>query len=195
LCSGLHVGLAISRWLPVYSEQRTLPDHPGMSQKCHQRTHAPEQLAGYSTTVFDAQLAPGAASDASGRLNRYQQPKDCLQSNASLANERCRLKFCALVGIRSGKSHGGNVSSKRADVYGRTMLSTGHFTLPLAAVTLIAPDVIKDRAATKHDAIAQYGDASRTPGNAIKQFCAYRIKSVSNHRSRPCPEQRRVYEV
>jgi len=46
---------------------------------------------------------------------RHQQPKDCLQPKASLADERCGLEFRALIRIRSGKSHCGDVSRKRRE--------------------------------------------------------------------------------
>src|SRR3954453_9020413 len=109
------------------------------------------------------------------QLIRYQQPKDCLQSNASLAHERGSFEFRTLIGISSGKPHAGDVSRKRSDINGRRMLLRGHFTFPLASGTVIASKMIKDRAAPKHPAVAQHRDARLTAVHAIKQFCAYCI--------------------
>jgi hypothetical protein len=38
-------GLAVGRSLPVYPYQQTSSDANGKSQKCHERTHAPQQIA------------------------------------------------------------------------------------------------------------------------------------------------------
>ena len=56
-----------------------------------------------------------------------------------------------------------NVSSERADFYGRIMFLASDFTFPLVAVeALIGPDVIKNRTAPKHPAVAQHRDARLT---------------------------------
>jgi hypothetical protein len=53
--------------------------------------------------VLDDELVIG---DRGPRSIRYQQPKYCFQAKASLADERRRLQFRALVRIRPRKSHG-----------------------------------------------------------------------------------------
>jgi hypothetical protein len=108
-----------------------------------------------------------------GRLIRYQQPKDCLQSNASLAHERYSLEFRTLIGIGSGKPHACDVSRKRSDINRRRMLLRSHFTFPLALGTVIASKMIKDRAAPKHPAVAQHRDARLAAVHAVEQFCGY----------------------
>jgi hypothetical protein len=37
-------GLAVGRSLPVYPYQQTFSDADGMSQRCHEETHAPQQI-------------------------------------------------------------------------------------------------------------------------------------------------------
>ena len=99
---------------------------------------------------------------------RYQQPKDCFQSKASFADERCGAEFRALIRIRSGKSYGGDVSRKRPDFNARRMFSRGHFTFPLAVRTAIASNMIKESAAAEHFSIAQRRDARLANFHAIQ---------------------------
>jgi hypothetical protein len=44
------VDLGVGGRLPVFPNQRTSSDRPGMSEKYQMRTHAPQQIALYSIT-------------------------------------------------------------------------------------------------------------------------------------------------
>jgi hypothetical protein len=44
-------GLAMSALLPLYPRKPTFIARGGMSEKCHERTHAPQQLPAYSITI------------------------------------------------------------------------------------------------------------------------------------------------
>ncbi len=50
------------------------------------------------------------------------------------------------------------------------MLLRSHFTFPFAVGTMIASNMIKNRAASKHFAVAQQRDAHRAAVQPIQQF-------------------------
>jgi hypothetical protein len=63
--------------------------------------------------VLDDDLVIG---DCGPRSIRYQQPKYCFQAKASLADERRRLEFRALVRISPGKSQGWKCAPQKAEL-------------------------------------------------------------------------------
>ena len=60
----IHVGLTVRRPLPVYPGERTFSGLAGMSQRCQQRTRAPQQTA----SLFTPLLRSKQSSKRKGRL-------------------------------------------------------------------------------------------------------------------------------
>jgi hypothetical protein len=58
--------LTVSRLLPVYPDQRTFSEPVGMSQRCHKRTHAPQQ----TPVILDQFARRRGSSDNADRTSQ-----------------------------------------------------------------------------------------------------------------------------
>ena len=72
--------MTVGRPLPVFPRERTSSGRPGTSEKCHERTHAPQQMA--SLAAFDC------VSSRYGFLRKLDRNLSANQTTKIAANDR-----------------------------------------------------------------------------------------------------------
>lgn len=111
----------------------------------------------------------------------YQQPKESIVSNTSVADECRKTYYGTLIGICTAESEADDPSCHRSPGRSRGVFLHGHFTLPITIGTTVGAKGIKKRAATTDRAVAQHHDAEFAAFKAVQSLRLSCVKPVPNH--------------